>query len=313
MKFDRNSTTTDVLNGIDLSGKTTLVTGASTGLGAETARALAACGADVTLVARSAAKLANVAHEIQSATGRLPEIAALELDKPATIRTFVADWLSRHEKLDILINNAGIMATPLTRTAEGWESQFATNHLGHFLLTNLLADAIKAAGNARIVNLSSGGHWYSTVDLDDPNYQNRDYDALQAYGQSKTANIWFTLELARRWGDRGVTSFAVHPGGIMTELGRNLEPVVAKRFEQLIKDYPDIWKTIPQGAATSCWAATSLDLNGKTGLYLEDCHISEPGGEDVVLNGGYLPHAYDADGAKQLWELSNNLLGTAFD
>lgn len=311
MKFDRNSTTTDVLNGIDLSGKTVLVTGASTGLGAETARALAACGADVTLVARSEAKLSNVANEIQSATGRLPEIATLKLDKLATIRRFAEEWLSRHEKLDILINNAGIMAPPLTRTAEGWESQFATNHLGHFLLTNLLADAIKASGEARVVNLSSAGHWYSTVDLDDPNFQNRDYEALQAYGQSKTANIWFTVELARRWADHGVNSFAVHPGGIQTELGRNLEPEMAKRFEQMIKDYPDIWKTVPQGAATSCWAATSPDLSGKTGLYLEDCHISEPGAGDV-LDGGYAPHAYDADGAKQLWILSNDLLGTEF-
>ncbi|MEM8638614.1 MAG: SDR family NAD(P)-dependent oxidoreductase [Cyanobacteria bacterium P01_G01_bin.54] len=311
MEFDRNSTTTDVLNGIDLSGKTALVTGASTGLGAETARALAARGADVTLVARSAAKLAHIAHEIQSETGRSPETATLELDKPATIRTFVADWLNRHEKLDILINNAGIMATPLTRTAEGWESQFATNHLGHFLLTNLLSGAIGAAGEARIVNLSSAGHQYSTVDLDDPNYQNRDYDALQAYGQSKTANIWFTIELARRWGDRGVTSFAVHPGGIQTELGRNLEPEMVKQFEQLIEDRPDIWKTIPQGAATSCWAATSPELNGKTGRYLEDCHIAEPGDGDAI-DGGYAPHAYDTDGAKQLWELSNDLLGTAF-
>jgi len=311
MKYDRNSTTTDVLNGIDLSGKTALVTGASTGLGAETARALAACGADVTLVARSVNKLSKVAESIQLETGRLPETATLELDKPATIRSFAADWLGRHRKLDILINNAGIMAPPLTRTAEGWESQFATNHLGHFLLTNLLSDAIKAAGKARVVNLSSAGHWYSTVDLDDPNFQNRDYDAFQAYGQSKTANIWFAMELARRWADRGVTSFAVHPGGIQTELGRNLEPELAKRFEQLIEEHPDIWKTVPQGAATSCWAATSPELNGKTGLYLEDCHISEPGGEDM-LDGGYVPHAYDADGAKQLWTLSNDLLGTEF-
>ena len=311
MKFDNNSTTTDVLKGIDLSGKTVLVTGASTGIGAETARALAACGADVTLIARSEAKLSNVANEIQSETGRLPETAILELDKPATIRTFAVDWLSRHGKLDILINNAGIMAPPLTRTAEGWESQFATNHLGHFLLTNLLADAIKTSGEARVVNLSSAGHGYSTVDLDDPNFHNRNYEALQAYGQSKTANIWFTIELARRWAGHDVTSFAVHPGGIQTELGRNLQPEMAKRFEQLIKDRPDIWKTVPQGAATSCWAATSPDLNGKTGLYLEDCHISEPGGKDV-LDGGYAPHAYDADGAKQLWTLSNDLLGTEF-
>lgn len=311
MVFDRTSTTTDVLEGIDLTGKTVLVTGGSTGLGAETGRALAACGADVTLVARSEEKLSNSAKTIEVETGRIPEVAALELDKPATIRQFAADWLTRHDKLDILINNAGIMATPLARTAEGWESQFATNHLGHFLLTNLLAGPIKAAGSARVINLSSAGHWYSPVDLEDPNYQNRDYDALQAYGQSKTANIWFTLEIARRWAEQGVTSFAVHPGGIQTELGRNLAPGLAERFEQMVKDLPDLWKTIPQGAATSCWAATTSDLNGKTGLYLEDCHISEPGGEDIA-KGGHVAHAYDAENARKLWDLSNELLKTNF-
>ncbi len=312
MTFNRNSTTSDVLAGIDLTGKTALITGASTGLGAETARALAARGADLTLVARSSEKLSKVASSIESETGRAPETATLELDKPATIRSFADDWLGRHDKLDILISNAGIMAPPLTRTSEGWESQFATNHLGHFLLTNLLADPIKASGSARIVNLTSAGHWFSTVDLDDPNYLNRDYDALQAYGQSKTANIWFTLELARRWADHGVTSFAVHPGGIQTELSRNLDAGVAEQFEQMLKEYPDIWKTVPQGAATSCWAATSPDLDGKTGLYLEDCHIGEPAEGDDIVGGGFLPHACDADGARKLWNLSNDLLDTGF-
>ncbi len=311
MSFDRNSTTSDVLQGIDLTGKTALVTGGSTGLGAETARALASCGASVTIVARSAEKLAKVAEIIKAETGQDVETATLELDKPDTIRGFAENWLTAHDTLDILVNNAGIMATPLTRTAEGWESQFATNHLGHFLLTNLLAKPIKAAGAARVVNLSSAGHWYSTVDLDDPNYLNRDYEPMQAYGQSKTANIWFTLELARRWADHGVTSFAVHPGGIQTELGRNLDPALLERFEQMIRDYPDLWKTIPQGAATSCWAATSPDLNSKTGLYLEDCHVAEPGGKDI-MEGGYVPHAYDADGAQELWTLSNTLLRTSF-
>ncbi len=311
MTFDRNSTTTDVLAGIDLSGKTVLVTGGSTGLGAETARALAKQGAQVTIVARSTEKMAKVAAQIEAETGRQPEVASLELDKPGTIREFVQAWLSKHDQLDVLINNAGIMATPLQRTAEGWESQFATNHLGHFLLTNLLAAPIKAAPSPRIINLSSMGHMYSPVDLDDPNYENRPYDALQAYGQSKTANIWFTVELARRWTD--VASFAVHPGGIQTELSRNLDPDVAALFEKMLGDMPDIWKTIPQGAATSCWAATSSDLDGKSGLYLEDCRISVPiVGEPDFMKGGHTDYAYDVQSAKKLWDVSNALLKTDF-
>lgn len=288
-----------------------LVTGASTGLGAETARALAARGAAVTLVARSTDKLSSVAETIESETGRTPETAALELDKPATIRSFVEGWLGQHDRLDILVNNAGIMAPPLTRTSEGWESQFAINHLGHFLLTNLLADAIKAADSARVINLSSGGHRRSAVDLQDPNYEGRDYDPLKAYGQSKTANIWFTTELARRWSDQGVLSFAVHPGRIQTELGRNYAPEIVQSIETWTKENMDTLKTIPQGAATSCWAATSPALNGKNGLFLEDCHVASPATADIMA-GGYASYAYDADGARGLWELSNRLLGTDF-
>lgn len=311
MTFDRSSTTDDVLSGVDLTGKTVIITGASTGLGAETARALAARGTEVTLVARSTEKLARVAEEIHSATGRSPETASLELDKPSTVRSFAETWLTSHDTLDLLINNAGIMAPPLTRTAEGWESQFATNHLGHFLLTNLLGSALQASGSARVINLSSGAHWHSTVDLDDPNFERRAYNALQAYGQSKTANLWFTTELARRWKAEGVSSFAVHPGGIQTELTRNLDDGLQEAFEQRMSEQPELFKTIPQGAATSCWAATSPDLEGKPGLYLEDCRIADPGGENY-LDGGYATHAYDAEGARALWELSNRLLGTTF-
>jgi NAD(P)-dependent dehydrogenase (short-subunit alcohol dehydrogenase family) len=203
------------------------------------------------------------------------------------------------------------MAPPLERTKEGWESQFATNHLGHFLLTNLLADPIKASGNARVVSVSSAGHLIAPVDLGDPNFETRDYDPMQAYGQSKTANIWLTLALARRWEDDGVTSFSVHPGGIATELGRNFDPSVLPMMEQMMKDFPDVWKTIPQGAATSVWAATSPDLSGKTGLYVEDCHISEPAAGDM-MNGGHAPYAYDMESADKLWDLSNDLMGTQF-
>ena len=312
MTFDRSSTTGDVLSGIDLTGKTVIITGASAGLGAETARALAARGAEVTLVARSTEKLAHVAEEIHSATRRKPEIASLELDKPSTVRSFAETWLASQDTLDLLINNAGIMATPFTRTVEGWESQFATNHLGHFLLTNLLAPALKASGSARVINLSSAGHWFSPVDLDDPNYERRAYEPLAAYGQSKTANIWFSLELGRRWAEHGVSSFAVHPGGIQTELDRNLDPSVAEMFENWKEDAGDLLKTIPQGAATSCWAATSASLKGTTGLYLEDCQISKPAESRDPMHGGHAPHAYDAQGAAGLWDLSNQLLGTSF-
>lgn len=312
MTFDRSSTTDDVLSGVDLTGKTVLVTGASTGLGAETARALAARGADLTLVARSIEKLTRVAEAIHSATGRKPETASLELDKPSTVRSFARTWLASHDKLDLLINNAGIMAPPLTRTAEGWESQFATNHLGHFLLTNLLGPALKATGSARVINLSSAGHRFSPVDLEDPNYERRPYEPVAAYGQSKTANIWFSLELGRRWAEHGVSSFAVHPGGIQTELDRNLDPSVEETVEKMQEDYGHLYKTIPQGAATSCWAATSASLNGRNGLYLEDCQASRPAESDDVMQGGYAPHAYDAKGAAGLWDLSNQLLGTSF-
>ncbi|MEM7050464.1 MAG: SDR family NAD(P)-dependent oxidoreductase [Acidobacteriota bacterium] len=312
MTFDRTSTTEDVLSGVDLTGKTVIITGASTGLGAETARAMAIHGADLTLVARSSEKLNRVAEEIHTATGRTPETATLELDKPSTVRSFAETWLASHDTLDLLINNAGIMAPPLTRTAEGWESQFATNHLGHFLLTNLLGPALQGAGSARVINLSSAGHWFSPVDLDDPNYERRPYDPMAAYGQSKTANIWFSLELSRRWAEHGVSSFAVHPGGIETELDRNLDPSILGAIEKMFEDYGHLFKTIPQGAATTCWAATSASLNGKSGLYLEDCQISKPAESDDFGQGGYLPHAYDEKGAAGLWELSNQLLGTSF-
>lgn len=311
MVFDGNSTTNDVLSGMDLSTRTVLVTGGSTGLGAETARALASCGAQVTIVARSAVKLAKVAEAIEAETGNSVETTALELDKPDTIRAFAEGWLAKHEKLDILINNAGIGSPPLTRTVQGWEIQFATNHLGHFLLTNLLADAIKAGQNSRVINLSSGGHIYAPVDLEDPNYEKRGYNALEAYGQSKTANIWFTTELGRRWAEWGVTSFAVHPGIIETELTRDMAPEAIEAMEMMRTHYAQMFKSIPQGAATSCWAATSPDLDGKSGFYLEDCHIASAA-TDNILDGGYAPHAYDAEGARALWALSNSLLETDF-
>lgn len=312
MAFGFNSTTDDVLSGCDLSSKIVMVTGASSGLGEETARAMAVHGADVTIVARSTDKLKAAAERIRSVALGNVEIGALELDKPESIRAFTLDWLSRHNKLDILINNAGIMGTPFLRTPEGWELQFATNHLGHFLLTGLLLPALKAAAPARVVNLSSAGHWFSPVVFDDIHFEHRDYDKMLAYGQSKTANIWFATELNRRLSPDGVTSFAVHPGGIKTDLSRHLSEEDMQNLLALIEEAGVLLKTIPQGAATSCWAAVSPELNGKGGLYLEDCHIAEVGKGSDMMSGGYASHAYDADGARRLWTLSNELLGTSF-
>jgi NAD(P)-dependent dehydrogenase (short-subunit alcohol dehydrogenase family) len=311
MTFGFATTADEVLAGIDLTGKRAIVTGASGGLGEETARALAAKGAAVTIAARNLAKAEAAAEQIRQSTGNAQvDIGELELDKPASVRAFASSWLARHDALNLLINNAGIMACPLMRTAEGWEMQFATNHLGHFLLTNLLVPALKAGAPARVINLSSSGHRRSTVDLEDPHFERREYDPFVGYGQSKTANIWFSMELNERLASQGVTAFAVHPGGIMTELGRHLTQETIAQMTKMLSESKIQLKSIPAGSATSVWAATSADLEGKGGLFLEDCHIAEPAtGEG---NSGYAPHAYDKAGAARLWTLSEELLGETF-
>ncbi len=311
MSFDHNTTTDEVLSGIDLSGVRVIVTGASGGLGEETARALASRGAAVTIAARDAGKMKAAAANIQQDTGsELVDTGQLELDKPASVQAFADAWLGKYDQLNLLINNAGVMACPLTRTVEGWELQFATNHLGHFLLTSLLVPALKAGAPARIVNLSSAGHRRSAVDLDDPNYEKRDYDPFEAYGQSKTANIWFSMELNRRLKSFGITANAVHPGGIITDLGRHLSDEIRQTMTKQLKSSGIQLKSIPAGAATSVWAATTHDLDNRGGIYLEDCHIAEPATDDAA--GGYAPHAYDEAGAARLWDLSEELLGRKF-
>ena len=312
MAFDQSSTTDDVLAGIDLSGKTAIVSGATAGLGEETARALAAHGADVTILGRGQDKLDAAAARILETTGRGVETGVLELGKPTTIRAFTEGWLAAHGRLDFLINNAGIMMCPLTRTAEGWEMQFATNHLGHFLLTNLLMPALKVSGAARVVSVSSAGHNMAPVDLDDIHYDNRAYDPIDAYGQSKTANIWFVNELDRRRKADGIRGFSLHPGGIHTDLGRHLTPEIYDALMEIIRTRgggDGEMKTIPQGAATSCYAATSPKLDGKGGLYLVNCAVAEPG-DHIVLN--HAPWAFDPESESRLWEMSNRMLGTDF-
>ncbi len=309
------STTDEVLEGVDLSGKTALVTGASTGLGAETSRALASKGARVILAARNLEKLKATAAKISQSTGN-NQLSILECDlaRFASIRRAATQLLEIAPSLDLLINNAGVMGCPLDRTAEGHEMQFGTNHLGHFLLTCLIVPSLKASGSARIINLSSGGHKFSPVDLEDWNFEKTEYDKWQAYGRSKTANALFAVALDKRLEGSGVRAFSVHPGAIATELGRHLTAEDSKMFT---KDGPDggmllSFKTIPQGAATSVWAATSATLDGLGGLYLEDCRIAQPASSPVDSDG-YLPHAVDPETAEELWTLSEAIVEQRFD
>jgi NAD(P)-dependent dehydrogenase (short-subunit alcohol dehydrogenase family) len=319
MAVDRNafgfeSTTDEVLDGISLEGRRAVVTGASGGLGAETARALAARGAAITLAARDLAKCESVAASIRESTGNPNvDIGELDLIAPDSVRRFATNWLASHDSLNLLINNAGIMACPLERTANGWELQLATNHLGHFLLTALLAPALVAGAPARVVNLSSAGHRFGGVDFDDLHYERRGYDKWQAYGQSKSANVLFTVELDRRLQAKGVRSFAVHPGVIMTELARHLTPEDIKDLmDQAPGDDGLVFKPVEAGAATSCWAASAPELDGRGGLYLEDCAIAEPVTSDEGSHG-FMPHAIDPEAAKRLWAISEELHGVRFD
>jgi NAD(P)-dependent dehydrogenase (short-subunit alcohol dehydrogenase family) len=305
MAFD--TTTDQILHGVTLAVKTALVTGATTGLGLETARALASVGATVVLGARTEEKAeAAKATILEQVPGAALEHVLVDLTSLASVREAAANLLARHDRLDVLVNNAGVMFTPFERTADGFELQFGTNHLGHFLLTALLMPAITKAAPSRIVNLSSGGHRASDILWDDPNYQTRPYDKFEAYGQSKTANILFTRELERRFGPVGVHAYAVHPGMIVTELGRHMtrddRHVLAEKFKASPTGAAPQYKTVEQGAATSVWAATAPELDGAGGAYLADAEISD---DDA-------PWTRDAEAAARLWALSEELVGQPF-
>jgi NAD(P)-dependent dehydrogenase (short-subunit alcohol dehydrogenase family) len=311
--FGRETTTAEVLSGIDLDGRTAFVTGASGGLGAETARALAEKGASLTLAARDLEKLRGVVESIRSSTGNSNvDLVELDLTSPASVRACAKGWLADHDALHLLINNAGIMACPLARTAEGYELQLATNHLGHFLLTGLLAPALLAGAPARVVSVSSAGHRLAGVDFDDLHFERREYDKWIAYGQSKSANVLFSCELDRRLRDRGVRSFALHPGVIMTELARHLSPA---DIQELMSNAPADggleFKPVEAGAATTVYAATAPELEGRGGLYLEDCRIGERV-DDEASSRGFKPHAVDPEAARRLWDISEELVGERF-
>ncbi len=307
-----HATTDEVSAGVDLSARQVVITGASSGLGVETARALANCGAAVLMVARDAQKLdAAVAQVSQSVPGASIDTAIIDLADLDSVRSGAADILSKCPTIDLLINNAGVMACPLQRTAQGFEMQFGTNHLGHFLLTGLLAPALIAGAPSRVINLSSAGHRFAPVDMEDPNYHNRHYEKWQSYGQSKTANALFSVGLDQRLQGRGVRAFAVHPGMIMTELSRHMVPEDFAQIARGRKPEELPFKTVEQGSATSVWAATALELEGLGGLYLEDCHVAEPATPDG--DGGVEAYAVDPVLADQLWQISEDLVGEKFD
>jgi NAD(P)-dependent dehydrogenase (short-subunit alcohol dehydrogenase family) len=314
-RFGRESTAEEVVAGVDLRGKTAVVTGASGGIGAETARALASCGAAVVLAARDVPKAEKVAASIRDAhPGARLEVEALELGSFASVRECAARVLSRHPRVELLLNNAGVMACPLGRTQEGHELQFGTNHLGHFLLTARLAPALRAAGaasGARVVNTSSAGHRFSPVQFEDVDYRARPYDKWESYGQSKTANVLFAVELDRRLRGAGVRAFALHPGAIVTELGRHLKQDDIATLRSRAGGGEFKWKTVPQGAATQCWAATAPELAGRGGLYLEDCHVAGSS-EDPLAREGVRGWALDPAAAARLWALSEELVGERF-
>jgi NAD(P)-dependent dehydrogenase (short-subunit alcohol dehydrogenase family) len=299
--FGARSTVDDVLRGVDLSGRLAVVTGGYSGLGLETTRALAGAGARVVVPARRPKDAQSAVEGIDGA-----EVDELDLADLDNVRGFADRFLASGRDIDIVINNAGVMACPETRVGPGWEAQFAINHLGHYTLINWLWPAIERGG-ARVVSVSSGAHGITGIRWDDVQFE-RGYDRWQAYGQAKTANVLFAVRLDALGREAGVRAFAVHPGSILTPLQRHLpkaEMVAAGWIDENGDPADPTFKTPEQGAATQVWAATSPLLAGMGGVYCEDCDIAEPAGAD----GGVHGHATDPSEAARLWALSAELTG----
>jgi NAD(P)-dependent dehydrogenase (short-subunit alcohol dehydrogenase family) len=310
-KFGFESTTDEVLVAVDLRGKRILVTGVSAGLGVETARTLVAHGAAVVGTARDLGKAHAATHEIAGL-----ELAALDLASLASVRACADALVAAGKPFDAIIANAGVMACPKGTTADGFETQFGTNHLGHFLLVNRIASLLKPGG--RLVNLSSAGHRYSDVDLDDPNFERTPYTEFGAYGRSKTANILFAVEFDRRHRQVGIRATAVHPGAIQTELSRHMTPEALQQVIDSINasqpagTAPFRYKTVPQGAATSVWAGFVAPADLVGGRYCEDCHVAEIA-EGTLIREGVQAYALDPVRAKALWAKSEEMVGERFD
>ncbi|GAN54073.1 SDR family NAD(P)-dependent oxidoreductase [Tanticharoenia sakaeratensis] len=321
--FGAQSTTEDVLSGVSLKGKRALVTGVSAGLGIETARALAAHGAQVVGAARDLRKAEAATAQVRAdaaAGGGSFELVELDLANLASVRACADTLNARGAPFDLVIANAGVMATPFGHTADGFETQFGTNHLGHFVLVNRIAPLMR--DGARLVSLASSGHRFADVDLDDPNFEHTEYTPFVAYGRSKTANILFAVAFDARHRARGVRATAVHPGGIMTELARHMEP---GQIEAMVADInrtaaekgqpPFQFKSIPQGAATSVWAGVVAEADAVGAHYCEDCQVSPTVSNDQplgLMNQGVRAYALDPARADALWALSERMVGETF-
>ncbi len=308
--FGYRSTAGEVIDGIDLSGRCVVVTGGYSGIGTETVRAIAAAGAQVIVGARRTGQ----AHDVLDALDGDIAILPLDLADPASIDAFAEAVAGRTDTIDILINNAAIMASPLGRDARGYEMQFATNHLGHFQLTARLWPLLLAGGGARVVALSSIGHRLHGLDLDDPNFERRDYDKWLAYGQAKSANALFALQLDKLGESRGVRAFAVHPGGIATPLQRHLTMEEQRAMGWYDEDgnVHEAFKSTEEGAATTVWCAVSPLLEGKGGVYCEDCEVAVAADPEKPRAGGYYPHIRDENLAGKLWTKSEEMTGVSF-
>jgi NAD(P)-dependent dehydrogenase (short-subunit alcohol dehydrogenase family) len=321
--FSATSITDDVLSGVNLQGKRILVTGVSAGLGVETARSLAAHGAHVVGAARDLIKAEGATAQVRTEAAKNGgnfELVELDLASLKSVRACADQLVAKGEPFDVIIANAGVMATPFGHTADGFETQFGTNHLGHFVLVNRIASLMGAG--SRLINLSSSGHRFSNVDLEDPGFQRTPYEPFVAYGRSKTANILFAVGFDERGRERGVRASAVHPGGIQTELGRHLnQDQLQSMVEQMNKQLaaegkaPFQWKTIPQGAATSVWAGVVAPADQVGGQYCENCHVGHVVADDVIISAiseGVRGYALDPRNAAALWKKSEEMVGESF-
>jgi NAD(P)-dependent dehydrogenase (short-subunit alcohol dehydrogenase family) len=323
--FGATSTADEVLSGINLKGKRAVVTGVSAGIGIETARSLAAHGAHVIGAARDLKKAEAATVHIAKdagANGGSFELLELDLSNLKSVRAAADKLIAKGEPLDIIIANAGVMATPFGHTADGFETQFGTNHLGHFVFVNRIARLLRAGG--RLVNVSSAGHRFANVDLEDPGFERTPYDPYVSYGRSKTANILFAVEFDKRHRARGIRAAAVHPGIIKTELARHTDPAaIEKRIQQINETLkaegkgPLQWKSLEQGAATSVWAAVTAGADEVGGKYAEDCHVAKPMKDNVeniaAVSEGVRAYALDPANAAALWKKSEELVGETFN
>jgi NAD(P)-dependent dehydrogenase (short-subunit alcohol dehydrogenase family) len=313
MAFGPETTAEEVVAGLDLSGKTIVVTGSSAGLGAETARVLAKAGAEVVMVARNAEKNAKVAAAIRAATpGAKLSSVPMDLADLGSVRKAAKDILAAYPKIHALINNAGFVGGPRIITPEGAELHFAANHIGPFLFTNLLYPALKAAAPSRVLILSSNGHRMPGFDFDDLDFSTREYNHWTAYSASKRANVLHAVGLAKRLAGTGVTANAVHPGVIRTEVFRDVAAVEEEMVTGWSEANGSPLKSVPQGASTQVWGAVSPDMEGVTGVYIEDTQIAKHIPSDVLIAVGVIEEALDPEAADRLWTISEKIVGEKF-